>query len=227
MMVHDRLLEMVDLYALDALPSEEMTEVERHLHGCPACEAELADALSVAASLIPDSDPPNHVWDRVVSQLDSLDGGPVVLRPRRALRWTAITAIAAAMAIALAGLLSMASDGQKTSIAAAEEARAKTGSVVASFVVGDETLAEVILTPEGQGYVLPTEELASLDASRTYQLWVITPDELVISAAVLGNAPSPSTFTWRGEVSGFALTREVDGGVPVSAGDVVSVVTGL
>jgi anti-sigma-K factor RskA len=224
MMVHDRLLEMVDLYALDALPPEEQIEVERHMEGCPACEAELADALSVTAALIPDSEPPNHVWDRIVWELDA---GPVVIRRLRNTHWTAIATIAAAIVIVLAGLLIMTSDGRVTLVAAAETARAETGSMVASLTQGDVTLAEVILTAEGQGYVLPTESLVSLDVSRTYQLWVITADEEVVSAGVLGNAPGPAAFTWDGEVSGFALTREVAGGVPVSAGDVVSVVTGL
>lgn len=227
MMLHDRLIEMVDLYALDALPADEQTQLERHMEGCLSCDAELTAAMTVTAALIPDSEPPNHVWDRIVTELDSMDPGPVALRRSRSLRWTTITTIAAALMIAVAGLLVTASDRVETVAAAAEKARAETGSVVASFVVGEETLAEVILTSEGQGYVLPTEGMESLDASRTYQLWAITPDELVISAAVLGNSPGPSTFTWRGEISGFALTREVAGGVPVSAGDVVSVVTGL
>jgi hypothetical protein len=42
---------------------------------------------------------------------------------------------------------------------------------------------------------------------------------------VLGNRPGPSTFTWTGEVTGFALTREIAGGVVSSAGDVVAVIT--
>jgi anti-sigma-K factor RskA len=207
MMVHDRLLEMVDIYALDALPTGEETKLERHMDGCPSCEAELATALSVTAALIPDSEPPDHVWDR-------------------RFHWSTVTTIAAVILIALAGLL-MTSNGQDTVVAAAESARAESGSVVADLVMDDVTLARVVLTAEGQGYVLPTESLAPLDASRTYQLWVITSDEQVISAGVLGNAPVPSAFTWQGDVSGFALTREVAGGVPVSAGDVVSVVTDL
>ena len=43
-------------------------------------------------------------------------------------------------------------------------------------------------------------------------------------AGVLGNEPVPSRFTWTDDVAGFALTREVAGGVVSSEGDVVSVV---
>jgi hypothetical protein len=85
----------------------------------------------------------------------------------------------------------------------------------------------VVLTADGYGYVVPGEDLAALGVDRTYQLWVITDDELVISAGVLGNDPKPAIFIWNGGVSGFALTREVAGGVVSSAGDVVSVVTDL
>jgi hypothetical protein len=51
----------------------------------------------------------------------------------------------------------------------------------------------------------------------------VTPDEQVISAGVLGSDPAPSRFTWSGDVAGFALSREVAGGVESTAGDVVSV----
>lgn len=37
----------------------------------------------------------------------------------------------------------------------------------------------------------------------------------------------PATFTWTGEVTGFAPTREVAGGVVSSEGDVVSVIADL
>jgi len=66
--------------------------------------------------------------------------------------------------------------------------------------------------------------LDGLPADRTYQLWVVTPTEEVISAGVLGSDPEASTFTWRGEVSAFALTRETAGGVAVSEGDVVATI---
>jgi hypothetical protein len=85
-------------------------------------------------------------------------------------------------------------------------------------------VAEVVLTGEGDGFILPTETLDPLGPDRTYQLWVITPDEQVISAGVLGNDPGPARFTWTGEVAGFALTREAAGGVVSSEGDVVSVI---
>jgi hypothetical protein len=55
---------------------------------------------------------------------------------------------------------------------------------------------------------------------------VVTPDDLVISAGVLGSEPLPSRFTWQGQSAAFVLTREVAGGVTSSAGDVVAVAEG-
>ncbi|MGB8362858.1 MAG: zf-HC2 domain-containing protein [Acidimicrobiia bacterium] len=70
-MVHDLLLEMVDLYALRALPADEERTLEHHMQSCPSCERELDTAISVAAAIIPDSEPPHHLWDRIVAELDS------------------------------------------------------------------------------------------------------------------------------------------------------------
>lgn len=140
-----------------------------------------------------------------------------------------MTAVAAALALVLGvvtvvqrqELAEMA--GPQGIIAAAEDAAATPGAIVGDFTTESGVVGRVILTPDGEGYILPTD-LEPLPSDRTYQLWVITSDEVVISAGVLGNDPGPARFTWTGEVAGFALTREVAGGVISSAGDVVSVV---
>lgn len=67
-------------------------------------------------------------------------------------------------------------------------------------------------------------QVVTLDPTRD-QLWVTNDGGVVISAGVLAHRPKPATFTWTGSVSGFALTREVAGGVTASEGDVVSVIT--
>lgn len=72
---------------------------------------------------------------------------------------------------------------------------------------------------------LPTESLPALAVDRAYQLWVINDEGAVVSADLLGHTPAPSTFTWTGTVTGFALTREIAGGVVSSHGDVVSVIS--
>lgn len=67
--------------------------------------------------------------------------------------------------------------------------------------------------------------MSPIETSRTYQLWVINDTEDVISAGVLGNDPAPALFTSTGDVAGFALTREVAGGVVSSEGGVGALIT--
>jgi anti-sigma-K factor RskA len=109
----------------------------------------------------------------------------------------------------------------------AERAAEEPGSLVSDFIVDGTAVAQVVLTEDGRGFVVPLDDLPALDEERTYQLWVINDEADVISAGVLGRDPAPATFTWTGPVAGFALTREVAGGVISSAGDVVSVISDL
>ncbi|MFZ0013881.1 MAG: anti-sigma factor, partial [Acidimicrobiia bacterium] len=146
--------------------------------------------------------------------------------------WQWVASIAAAAALVLGGLLvaQLTSDdvgGADGVLASAEVAASEKGAIVGDFMVEDVAVARVVLAPDGRGFVLPTESLDELDVTRAYQLWVISENEDVISAGVLGAHPAPSTFTWTGDVAGFALTREVAEGVVSSEGDVVSIITDL
>jgi anti-sigma-K factor RskA len=228
MTAHAEVMELVDLYALDALEGREAIDFEAHLPRCESCQARLAEARTVTAALVADSAPPNHVWDRILADIEP-QRATVTELPRRRGIFLALSAVAAALAITLGGVV-IASNGlspEEAIVAAAEDAAAAPGSTVAAFIVDDVTVAEVVLASDGSGYVLPTESLVDLDESRTYQLWVINEEGSVISGGVLGNSPQASSFTWTDGVSGFALTREVAGGVAVSEGDVVAVVTDL
>jgi anti-sigma-K factor RskA len=237
-MNHEEFLAFVPLYALDTLPREEAEAVERHLADCAACRVELDSYHAAAASLIPDSEAPPRLWERISQQVDQDSSlAPVtVIRPKDPARpgiWRVVAGIAAAAALVLGGLvvgqraLESVLTGDRAIIAAAARAAAEPGSIVTEFVVDGVAVAKVVLAETGRGFVLPSEELPVLDSERTYQLWVINKDGEVISAGVLGNDPTASLFTWRGPIAGFALTREVAGGVMSSAGDVVSVVTDL
>lgn len=151
-------------------------------------------------------------------------------RASRVARYLLATAAAVALLFVGALISRMIEDesiGGPDVGAAAEEASSRPGSVMTDFMAEEISVARLVLTAEGQGFIIPTGELPALDKSRTYQLWVINTDEAVISAGVLGNQPGPSVFTWSGEVVGLALTREVAGGVVSSAGDVFSVVANL
>jgi hypothetical protein len=232
-------LQMIPLYALDALPEPERVEVDAHLDSCPVCVEELGQYLSVVAFLTADQAAPRDVWERIVASIEA-DSVPIDQTAelidrgsrRRGRKWRAVNrliplAAAAAVVLGIVAGSPFSSDLTPTEaiVASAQRAAAQPEAFVGEFLVDGVSVAEVILTDAGEGYVIPTNHLPSLDRSRIYQLWVITADESVISGGVLGDEPRPSAFTWDGPVSGFALTREVTGGVTVSAGDVVAVAT--
>lgn len=228
MSAHSQLFGLVELYALDALEGAELVEFEAHLEICELCQSQLAEALTVTASFVADAPAPTHVWDRIVAEIDPPDATVTELPSRRG-PVIALTTIAAALAIALGGVLltQTSPTAEEILIAAAEHAADEPGSLVSDFMADDVTIAEVVLGADGVGYVLPTDALADLEVTRTYQLWVINDEGRVISGGVLGPSPTVSTFTWTDGVSGFALTREIAGGVEVSEGDVAAVITDL
>ena len=232
-MNHDTLMELAALYALDALDGPELTDFEKHLDGCETCQTEVDSYRSVAAELVVDEPTSDSTWDGI---RDRIGGGAEVVqlgsRDRTATDrpWKWVAAVTAVAALVVAGalavqLITAPGLSDASVVAAADTAAGEDGSIVGDFLVDGVSVAQVVLTEDGRGFVIPTDDLAALDETQTYQLWVINDTEDVISAGVLGAAPAPATFTWTGEISGFALTREVAGGVISSAGDVVAVIT--
>lgn len=233
-MDHDRILELVPLYALDALEADESREVESHLETCQVCVAELDLHQSVTAGFVADESAPSHVWDRIGAEIAEPDASLSVThlderrqpRNRRIMWLTSVAAVAALILGAVVIFQAVAMNelsGPDGVVAAAEAAAELPGAIVAELTTETGTVGRVVLTPDGEGFLVPSD-LEALGEDRTYQLWVITPDELAISAGVLGHEPAPSRFTWTGDVAGFALTREAAGGVVSSAGDVVSAI---
>lgn len=235
---HSRTIELIPLYALDALETSEVAEIEAHLRDCDRCAAELDAYRSVTSEMVPDEPAPEHLWDRIQGAIETT-GSPssatihdfAAEREKRANPFMWVMAAAAVVAFVFGGVLvgqRLVTNDLNTAdgvLAAAQAAASAPGSVVREFLVDDVSVARVVLTEDGLGYVIPTDSLDALGSDRTYQLWVLTPDEVAISAGVLGSDPGPATFTWTDDFAGFALTREVAGGVVSSAGDVVSVIT--
>lgn len=226
---------LVPLYALDALDGEEERILVEHLDTCSRCRADLGEHHHVASNLVYDQPASRELWERISTAISTEEGtGSNVVslaRPQPpSTFWKWATAVAAASALVFGAIVlteNLGGDGLTGDaiVAAADRAADQPGTFVGEFSVDDVTVARVVLAEDGRGFVIPSESLDPLDNARTYQLWVINDTEDVISAGVLGSRPEPSTFTWTGDVTGFALTREVAGGVVSSAGDVVAVVT--
>lgn len=230
------MLDLVPLYALDALEGEEQHQFEAHLVTCADCQGSLDDYREVASNLVHDEPADDETWERISTAIatEGEAGADVVELPRSGMgnSWKWLAAVAAVAATVFGTLLVL--DGAQDDpfdgddiVAAAERLADQPGAIVSDFLVEDVAVARIVLSEDGRGFVIPADVLDPLDQARTYQLWVINDTEDVISAGVLGNDPAPATFTWTGEVTGFALTREVAGGVISSEGDVVSVIADL
>ncbi len=126
---HDEIIELLGVYALDAVDDDERRLVDAHLETCPRCAAEVAEHREVAASMAYTGAPaPEGIWTRIVASLEepppALDlplGAPrpplapdtvVDLADRRAQRsamrrWAPLAAVAAALVVVslFAGLL--------------------------------------------------------------------------------------------------------------------------
>lgn len=231
---HEQLRELIPIYALGAVEADESDHVEAHLDVCGECRDELSVHITTAAALDGRQPPPARVWEQVTARIDEHRVAQVVdLTQRRSTKFTRVVlSVAAALALVFAGaifsrMVTGEGLGEVDVLAAANEAANRPDSLTADFLVEQTIVARLVLTAEGQGFVIPTDELLPLEDAATYQLWVINAGGAVISAGVLGNDPEPSLFTWSGEITGLALTREVAGGVVSSEGDVVAVVTDL
>lgn len=64
--IHDNLV----LYATGALPDAEMIAFDDHLQRCHDCQTRAPRLFATAAELIPDSPPPERVWNRIVSAIE-------------------------------------------------------------------------------------------------------------------------------------------------------------
>ena len=122
---HEEVVDLLGAYALDALEPAELQAVERHVEGCHACLAEVAEHREVAGLLTPGwGKPPAGLWDRIAASLEDspppLDLAPVIaMKPappptqitdaaagrRRRTLGLGIAAMVAAAAVAMVGFL--------------------------------------------------------------------------------------------------------------------------
>ncbi|HSG78421.1 MAG TPA: anti-sigma factor [Acidimicrobiia bacterium] len=224
-MSDERLDELIAAYALGALDADEAATVERALVDDPDAAAAFDAYLETAAALATGDEPaPAALWARIADETRPAEIVPL-RRPSRVLAAMSAAAVAvvAVLGIALFLQRSELSDLRSDPLTAAvDAARGEEGTLVVALT--GEVNAEVVLGRDGVGYLV-SEDLPPLSSESTYQLWAIV-DDRVISAGVLGSAPSVAPFNVDGAaaVDGFALTIEVRGGVvssehaPVSLG---------
>ena len=174
--LHDQLA----AYALDALDDREREAFEVHLADCGKCRTELVqfrETVGMLADAAEGPAPPAALRERIleVARQERPSQSVVVLRPRKALRLTAIAAAAAVVAAiglgAWAASLSSSLDAERS--ARAEEARA--AAILAdadSTRISMGERGELVRGPDGEA-VMVVRNLAPAPEGKTYEAWVI------------------------------------------------------
>jgi anti-sigma factor RsiW len=223
--LHDQLA----AYALDALDVHERDAFEAHLAECEACRLELADFRETAGMLAyaaEGPDPPEALRERILEQAHAERPAQsvVVLRPKRALRLTAIAAAAAvAAAIGLgvwATSLSSSLDAERSAVAEQARAAAVLADASSTRVPMGER-GELVRSPDGAA-VMVVRDLAAAPEGKTYEAWVIDSGGPVPAGLFEGGGTEIVLLEQPvGEGSMVAVTLEPDGGSDQPTSDIL------
>lgn len=219
-------------YALDALDADERREFEGHLADCASCREEVAALHSTLGDLGAQAavQPPPGMREAVMARVattpqdaprnDGSAGGEGREGHRRRNRIigvaAGITAIAAAMALLLAG--GIIGNNDIDQVLTAEDAREIT---IDSEVVDS---GELTFSPTRMQAVLTVDGLPPVDDDQTYQLWVID-DTSTIPAGIFTPDPDGSAVVLvESDVTGgvsLGLTVEPAGGSGSPTGEIL------
>lgn len=211
---HDEFVSASAAYAIDALDAGERSRFEAHLAGCAECQAEVAAYQRVGVGLglaIDPMAPPAALKTRVLARATATPAPGVGFG---SYGWLAIAASVLVAASALiyswslrsqldsmrqiAELASGRAQALRGELAATRREAAEAGRIAAVLTAPD--LVRVTLTgtsaassASGQGFwsrsrglVFTADKLPPLRAGRTYQLWVVLPNQSPVSAGLLG-----------------------------------------
>ena len=222
--LHDQLA----AYALDALDDSERSAFESHLGDCDDCRAELAGFRETAGMLAyaaEGPEPPAALRERI--QEEARNERPtqsvVVLRPKRALR---LTAIAAAAAVAAAIGLGVWATSLSNSLDAERSAFADQARAVAILTDADATRTsmgergELVRGPDGEA-VMVVRNLAPAPEGQTYEAWVIDSGGPVKAGLFEGGQEIVLLEEPVGEGAMVAVTLEPAGGSEQPTGDIL------
>jgi hypothetical protein len=246
---HTEVVDLLGAYALDALDPPERDAVDEHARGCTACADEIFEHREVAGLLTPGwAQPPEGLWEKIAASLEEvpppLDLAPVIAmkargrgtttaaRPRRSIG-LGIAAMVAAAAVAMIGFLGVrVSDDRRRIDQLAigqhgDELQRSVNAALADPAARKVNLASAdgyraasaVVLPDGTGYLVKNN-LPTLSAERTYQLWALVGTSR-ISVGVLGPEVRVAPFKLGDNAWALAITDETAGGVETTKKDPV------
>jgi anti-sigma-K factor RskA len=224
----DQAEELLGAYAVDALPHDEAAAFRAHLESCAdhaAKGAVLRTTAGALAATVDDISPPPGLRRKIADAVAATAGVtrepavsiPIGIRQRTAdgtpahgrfarLTAPAWGAIAAALAIAVAGLIAwniaLTSDaGRSARVESVSTLEQSTGAQVGFVIVFDDGTATVV-----------GEALPRLDPSQAYQMWSLDEDGAATSLGLMqfdDRGVANATATLRGDATQrIALTVE-------------------
>ncbi len=220
-------LEYLPELALGVLADVDAPGIREHLAGCETCAAEY-DLMAEAARLLPfavqDVEPHPSQRDAL---LDRIASEPRLLRPRTTngrpfWQWAGAVAAAAALFLALGGVLGVSIFGRSDSgLRAERDTQRELVQAVAQGTASRETAeqggtkATLVYAPGTASAFAWLEGLPSLPAGKEYQAWFIGDGTPLPSNAFAGASggvwvDSPGAVD---KFAAFALTIEDEGGV--------------
>jgi anti-sigma factor RsiW len=236
---HEELKSLLAASALNALPSDEADQLDRHLQRCSHCRAELVE-FEASASLLagPSLPPPEGLWEEISRTIGQPAGEEMPVSLRRVVRrrnkfiqgWTflATGAVAAAIVLAVWGVglhgqvnrLKSASISSQLQTAVSSALASPDRHLVDLRATGGNQVAQAVITTNGTAFLV-AKSLPALSAGQTYQLWANSAGKAV-SLGVLGQNPAVTVFRFEPHMTELMLTAEPSGGVPAPTTPVIA-----
>ena len=230
----DEILELLDLYVIGALDEDETAQVKNILSVSMVAQAYVDEGRNALTLLEADSSSDPVLFDSIKEKLSPSNEDAKILPLVRKRKTLNILAIAASLLlVAVSVTLIATSANEKPALTAngkknmQEQLQAfeKAKSTQSMKLQGAGNKAVALMMNKNGEVMIDGRSLNKLSKYETYQLWAIIEDDKtadgvkIISASVLGNSPDISMTHVDGKIKGFAITKEVSGGVTSSSND--------
>ena len=235
----DEILELLDLYIVGALDEDEIAQVKNILSVSIFAQTYVDEGRNDLASLEPDSSSDPVLFESIKEKISSsnsvveIAAAPSVVKKRKVsnMAYLAVAASIIAIFVSIALIVTSVNDNPTLSANGKKNmkeqlsvfSKSKSTHTLELQGAGNDTV-NVMMNDNGD-VMVDGRDLDKLSKYETYQLWAIIEDKStaegvkVISASVLGNAPDISMTHIDGKVKGFAITKEVSGGVTSSSNE--------
>lgn len=227
----EEICELLDLYVIGALDENENAQVENILSVSMVAQSYVEEGRNALSLLEPDSPSDASLFESIKEQIaspakvSSISTAPSVIAKKKypKIMSMAVAASLIAIFVSLALIVNAPNGDDKKNMQAQLSAFAKAESTKAMELQGaGNDKVELMMNSKGE-VMIDGRTLDKLSKYETYQLWAIIEDSTkadgvkIISASVLGSSPDIFMTHVDGKVKGFAITKEVAGGVSSSS----------